>query len=68
MSIEATRMAEIVKSEIKQRTQGMNEQEMKIAVRSIPSSILWDELRNRFDHQNEMISSVRATLRVSVNE
>lgn len=61
-------MGSVAKSEIRQRMQGMDEKEMQIAVKSIPSSILWDELRNRYEHQSEMISNARSALRIAANE
>ncbi len=67
-SITPNHMAGLAKSEIKQRTQGMDEKEMQIIVKNIPSNVLWDELRKRFDVKSEMVRRVRAAVMVTVND
>lgn len=61
-------MGGIAKATIKDRTQGMDEKEMQITVKNIPSNVLWDELRKRFDIKSEMVRKVRAAVMVSVDD
>ena len=61
-------MGSIAKATIKDRTQGMDEKEMQITVKNIPSNVLWDELRKRFDIKSEMVRKVRAAVMVPVDD
>lgn len=62
------KMGGLAKEEIKDRTQAMDEKELQITVKNIPSNILWDELRKRFDIKSEMVRKVRAAVMVSVDD
>lgn len=64
----AVKMGSVARNEIKNRTQAMDEKELQITVKNIPSNILWDELRKRFDIKSEMVRQVRAAVMVTVDD
>lgn len=64
----AVKMGSVARNEIKNRTQAMDEKELQITVKNIPSNILWDELRKRFDVKSEMVRKVRAAVMVTVDD
>lgn len=61
-------MGSIAKSTIKDRTQGMDEKEMKLTVRNIPGDILWEELMKRYALKTDIIRNARAALMVTVDD
>lgn len=57
-------MSGLEKQELKNRIEGMSEEEMLLAVRVIPTDVLWDELRRRDTLNREMITNARQILKV----
>lgn len=67
-SIEPNRMAGFAKTTIKDRTQGMDEKEVRLTVRNIPGNILWEELQKRYALKTDIIRNARAALMVTVDD
>ena len=57
-------MNEVERTELKNRIEGMSEEEMNLAVKVIPTDVLWDELRRRDNLNREMITNARQILKV----
>jgi hypothetical protein len=57
-------MNEVERQELKNRIEGMSEEETLLAVKVIPTDVLWDELRRRDNLNREMITNARQILKV----
>lgn len=57
-------MSETERQELKNRIEGMSEEETLLAVKVIPTDVLWDELRRRDNVNREMIANARQILKV----
>lgn len=57
-------MNEVERQELKNRIEGMSEEETLLAVKVIPTDVLWDELRRRDNVNREMITNARQILKV----
>jgi len=64
----ATGMSSIEKNAIKDRTQMMDEKEIRLTVRNIPGDILWEELMKRYALKTDIIRNVRAAVMVTVDD
>lgn len=46
----------------------MNEEDKRAVVASLPSELMWDELRKRFDEKDGIIDGVKNLVRGCVND
>ena len=57
-----------VKRSVKEVIKGMSEEELQIAAKNIPSSILWDELRKRYEVKSDVVRQVRMAAKIVVDD
>jgi hypothetical protein len=54
---------EIFQKELRDRMKGMSAEDMAIAVRAIPSDVMWNELRRRYAAMSTVIDGVKDIVR-----
>ena len=59
-------MNEVEKQELKSRVEGMSQEETLIAVKVIPTDVLWDELRRRETAERNQLQGVKDLVSICI--